>query len=342
MRLAVISTTFQGEKGYLPFDTLAKKSPFDEVIFVVAGDKEAKPFHTKKFQCPVEYLTDKDQSKYKSSEIVGWKKPQRRIFALLRAMELKPDYILTIDDDNIPDKNYFNDWFRVISRPAVQEVVMTKKQEGPIWHNYLSYTDAPIEFYPRGFPFTFRHQRATKIQKTTKKITPQRIGLFQGVSLGDPDIDAITRLVYPVPIPLKKLRKRNYCLKNIWCSYNTQNTLLTPKIFPLGFVWPFAGRHDDIFASFTWQKLLFNNKMYAHVGDPVNRQNRGTRDILNTDFKNETEGYFYAHEVWEEINNINAKDAVSFLEELTKSRHPIIARHKTFLVAYLKDVKKVI
>src|SRR3989344_4705926 len=134
MRLAVISTTIQGEKGYLPFDALAKKSSFDEVVFVVAGDKGAKPFHTKNFQCPVEYLTDEVQSKYKSSEIVGWRKPQRRIFALLRAMELKPDYILTIDDDNLPDKNYFNDWYRVVSRPAMQEVVAVKKQESSIWH----------------------------------------------------------------------------------------------------------------------------------------------------------------------------------------------------------------
>jgi hypothetical protein len=44
MKLAVVSTTVHGEKGYLPFDRLAAASPFSKVSFFIAGDKKSGPF----------------------------------------------------------------------------------------------------------------------------------------------------------------------------------------------------------------------------------------------------------------------------------------------------------
>lgn len=92
----------------------------------------------------------------------------------------------------------------------------------------------------------------------------------------------------------------------------------------------------------------------------MNRQDRGVRDILNTDFRETVEGYFYAHRVWEVINGIAEKDPIAFMKklmeygddprdgsELTFSRHlwsfptgerHIIGRHRDFFTAHLKDV----
>jgi hypothetical protein len=127
-------------------------------------------------------------------------------------------------------------------------------------------------------------------------------------------------------------------------------------------LWPHAGRFDDIFASFVWQKLLFNNGRYVHIGDPVNRQDRGIRDTLHLDFQEEVEGYFYGHRVWEVINAISEKDPIVFLRKLMEhgnelaradggdlalSRHRwsssagekhIIARHRDFFSAHIKDI----
>lgn len=339
MKLAIVSTTINGEKGYLPFDRLAKKSKFSEVVFVISGDKKTPGFDTKAFKCTVEYLAPADQEKYACSEPMGWNKIMRRNIALLRAIELKPDYILLIDDDNIPEADYFDVWHKVITTPAKKIAVAKGKKTEPVWHNYLRTSDAKINMFPRGFPVVFRNQNNVII-KESKPIQPEKIGVFQGISIGDADIDAMTRIVYPDPIT--KVKEKNYVLQNVWSPYNTQNTLFSKELFPLAFVWPHCGRYDDIYSSYVWQQFMFNKGMYAHIGDAINRQNRGLRNNLR-DFSHEYEGYMNAHNVWKSISTITSTDAVSFLTKLSQiTDNEIIARHGEFLTAYIKDLKRIL
>lgn len=340
MHLAIISTTIRGEKGYLPYDRLAPKSKFSKVSFVISGDLNSSTFDVSKFQSYVAYLDAGAQKKYASSEAIGWNKYARRNIALLRAIELKPDYILTIDDDNIPAGDYFDKWYEVITTPvglAAQPV----KEADAHWHNYLETSDADIKIYPRGFPIPYRREPTTAVKTLATPIPPEKIGVFQGISLGDPDIDAQTRIVYPKPTPLSVIHEKNYCLKNVWSPYNTQNTMFSKKIFPLAFTWPSAGRFEDIYASFVWQKFLFNNDMYAHIGDAVNVQDRGIRNDL-LDLEKEVEGYLKGHEVWQEINSISEKEPLVFLSKLMACRHPIIQREREFMAQFQKDFLKII
>ncbi len=315
MKLAIISTTIRGEKGYLPYDQLANKSKFSKVEFVITGDKKSPKFDVSKFRCDIEYLDVEAQDKYVCSEPIGWNKFARRNVALLRALERKPDLILTIDDDNIPSADYFDLWHKVLTRPAtkVAQPIQGKEIEHEHWHNYLKTSDAELEHYPRGCPIPFRYKDSTAVVDASRPIPAEEIGVFQGISLGDPDIDAQTRIVYPKPLPLNSVKEKNYCLKDIWSPYNTQNTVFAKKVFPLAFTWPQAGRFEDIYASFVWQKFLFNNDLYAHVGDAINRQERGKRNDLR-DLSLEVEGYLRSHEVWAEINRITEKDPVIFIE----------------------------
>lgn len=341
MKLAIISTTIHGEKGYLLYDRLAKQSKFTDVRFFIAGDKKSPPFDTSAFLCPIEYLTPKMQEGYASSESIGWGKPARRNIALLKAIESKPDFILTIDDDNIPSEDYFDLWHEVATSPVQRIVVPIKAIEHAHWHNYLRATDAEFEIYARGFPIPFRYKNSTEVQEASKRILPHEIGVFQGISIGDPDIDAKTRIVYPKPTPLNAVREKNYVLKDIWSPYNSQNTMFSKKLFPLAFMWPLAGRSEDIYASYVWQRFLFNNDMYAHIGDAVNRQVRGKRDDIR-DLRLEVESYLQGHEVWEEINKIQEKDAFIFIEELIRVPHEIFARERAFMGAFLHDLKRVL
>jgi len=336
MKLAIVSTTIRGEKGYLAFDRLAAKSPFSEVCFIISGDLNSKPFDDSQFECDIEYLDAEAQEKYRCSKSIGWRKIMRRNIALLRAIEKKPDYILVIDDDNIPDEDYFETWYTVLNTPVEQICVNYGFGKAP-WHNYLRTSDAPIEVYPRGYPVPFRRLDDTRIEKLTKPISNSQIGVYQGISLGDPDIDAMTRIVYPAAI--HSVKEKNYCLQNVWSPYNTQNTMFAKALFPLIFVWPYCGRYDDIYSSFVWQKFLFNNDMYAFVGDAINIQNRGERGFFK-DLKDEMEGYFYSHIVWEEINQITATDPIDFIHALIDSEQEIVARQKEFMVAFLEDLER--
>lgn len=360
MKLVVVGTTIHGEGGYLPLDRLAAQSKFSDIAFVIAGDTNSAPFDASRFSCRVEYLEPKDQERFAVSEAIGWKTPRRRPVAWLRAVELDPDFILSVDDDNIPSPDYFERWHEVLTRPVNRMAVPAGAVEAAAWHNYLRTSDAPIEIFPRGFPLAFRRQGETHIEAAREPIPPEVIGLFQGISLGDPDIDGMTRLVYPKRLPLNAIGEKNYCLRDVWSPYNMQNTVFAKILFPLPILWPHAAQFDDIYASFVWQKLLFNNGLFAHIGDPVNRQDRGIRDIVNVDFRETIEGYFYAHRVWEIIHGIDERDPVAFMRKLMEhggeladgadlvfARHrwsnptggrEIIARHRNFFSAHLKDI----
>lgn len=335
MELAIVSTTIHGEQGYLAFDRLAKSSSFSQVKFVISGDKKSSAFDTDAFECDVKYLNIQDQGKYKCSEPMGWNKIMRRNTALLRAIESKPDFILIIDDDNVPQDDYFDVWYQTITNSVGKIAVPKDGQSTDCWHNYLKTSDADIEIYPRGYPVEFRYMDSTEVVAAEANIANEKIGLYQGISLGDPDIDAITRIVYPKPI--SDVKEIGYCCKNVWSPYNTQNTMFAKAIFPLAFVWPHCGRYDDIYSSFAWQQFLFNNDMYAYVGQVINTQDRGHRDILK-DFNNEVEGYNNAVNVWESIKTIKETGALEFIKKLAESPNPIIGRHKEFMLAYLEDL----
>lgn len=338
MRLAVIGTTIHGERGYLAFDRLASQSKFSEVIFVIAGDRNSKPFDASAFQCAVEYLEPEDQKRFAVSEVIGWRTPRRRPVAWLRAIELKPDYILSIDDDNIPPGDYFERWHEALTTPKDSIVVLKEDAAGlPPWHNYLRSSDAPIEFYPRGFPIPFRGPARTEIRAAGRPIDPNEIGLWQGISLGDPDIDSLTRMVHPARMPLDTITEKNYCLRDVWSPYNMQSTIYAPILFGFPILWPKNGRFDDIYASFAFQKLLFNNRKYAHIGEPLNRQDRGVRNTLKLDFPEEIHGHLESHEVWARINAINEIDSARFLEQLMAIDHEHVQRDREFFSAYLKD-----
>lgn len=339
MKLAIISTTIHGEQGYLSYDRLAKKSKFDKISFYIAGDKKSKPFNSAAFECDIEYITPEMQRGYASSEAIGWNKPARRNIALLRAIESDPDYILTIDDDNVPSEDYFDLWYKVLTTPVKQTVTGTKSIDHAHWHNYLAATDAPIEIYARGFPIPFRYKNSTKVVPAPRAIPAEKIGLFQGVTLGDPDIDAKTRIVYSKPTPLSAISEKNYCLQNIWSPYNSQNTIFARSVFPLAFMWSTAGRSEDIYASYVWQKFLFNNDMHVHVGDAVNFSDRGRRNDLR-DLALEIESYFKSHEIWEEINKIHEKDALEFMQALIHADHEAIVRERAFIHAFRNDVQR--
>ncbi len=340
MKLAIVSTTINGEKGYLTFDRLAKESKFNEVTFFISGDLKTPVFDTKKFTCPVQYISVEEQKKYACSEAIGWNKIMRRNIALLRAMEYKPDYILMIDDDNLPEDDYFDSWYNVITKPVTHAAMPVGKQQGSsVWHNYLRTSDAKIDMHPRGFPVLFKYLNTIAIDKVAP-IEPSKIGVFQGISLGDADIDAMTRIVYPDKI--SSVKEKNYCLRDVWSPYNTQNTLFSKELFPLAFVWPHCGRYDDIYSSYVWQQFLFNNGMYAHVGDAVNFQDRGKRNNVK-DLANEVEGYINAHLVWESIHKIEEKDPLAFLEKLAAcDDNEIIKRHREFFLAFLQDARRIL
>ena len=170
-----------------------------------------------------------------------------------------------------------------------------------------------------------------------KIVNPEEILVFQGISLGDPDIDAFARIADPTPTPLKMVETYNYTVRDKWSPYNTQNTLFKREISPLAFTWPKAGRYEDIYSSFVWQHYAFSKRKYIHVGDSINWQERGLRDNFR-DFSLEHEGYIRVGDVWNGIRESDPSSIKSILESLSRSKCDVINREKDFFQAFMLDL----
>lgn len=333
IKLGIVSTTIRGDLGYRDWDEAVNKFGLFDARFYIAGDLNSIEFNQNGFHSELKYFSPEQQSKYECSEKIGWRKWARRNIALIEALRDDPDYILIIDDDNRPLENYFQKWHNLITLKA-KKLLSTDS----LWFNYLDSGDSKSAFYPRGYPIQERG-RNLPVAVIPCEIAPEEIYVFQGISLGDPDIDAFARIADPTSLPLKSVSEYNYAVANKWSPYNTQNTLFKRDIAPLAFTWPMAGRYEDIYSSYVWQHFSFSHKKYIHVGDSLNWQDRGERDNFR-DFCLEHEGYIRALDVWNSVRHANTSSIEQLLISLSTSDCDVIKRESDFFVSYMHDIKK--
>jgi len=188
------------------------------------------------------YLSPEDQDKLypELSAVIGWRTIQRRNVGYAEAYNRGAVIIATIDDDNIP----YKDWGRnlIVGRTAEIDLYDAPTYVfdplAPTNHNYL---------WHRGFP----------IQHISTKNNVKLMGkanLYVGVQAdlwdGDPDIDAIARIAWK---PCVKFNVDTPYGTHVIAPFNSQNTFLIRDCFPDYCVLPFVGRMDDIFASYVLQ-----------------------------------------------------------------------------------------
>lgn len=249
-----------------------------EVEIIVAGDLKTPHEESRTLLNPlnVRYLDPKDQEKlgYASSEVIGWNSVQRRNIALLEALRAKPDIIVTVDDDNIPiASDYFEHFTRILSAPFNGLCVSTATNWFDIGE--LLHPIAPH----RGFPV----QRRRKDQDATfaAKIGA-KVGIAAGLWLGDPDTDAMTRIVERPNITQvsEALRAGLLIAPGCFTPFNSQNTAYSAEIAPLMAMWISVGRYDDIWASYFAERVMMETGHHVHFGPPFVWQQRNTHDLL--------------------------------------------------------------
>jgi len=273
MKIALITTTI-----YKPEVLSTYRKADHDIMFFVSGDRKTPHDDVRvlvKELGNAVYYSDTDQEKlgYECSEIIGWNKIMRRNISLLEAIKWGADIIITIDDDNIPlDQNYFNEFRSILSNPYNGPVANSKTG----WFNIGDYLDPPV--YHRGFPYEFRH-RDLKVCLSPKN--DLNIGVAEGLWFGDPDIDAMERLtnrtlVYQMSgIIDSGLVVSNSC----FTPFNSQNTAYVSELAPLMMVWVGVGRYDDIWASYTAQRIMMETDYHIHFGKPFVWQERNPHNL---------------------------------------------------------------
>ena len=259
---------------------------------IVALDKKSKKFDLKN---SIVLSTKYQEKKWpKLSKLVGWNCIQRRNFAILEAFERGAEVIALIDDDNIPYSNWFKNIY-INRQIKCKEIKTNKKIFDPV-----GYTNHP-NLWHRGLPLELVNNRKYKTDKK-KLIKPDIQANFWN---GDPDIDAVCRLIFKPECSFKK-NLFPFFSKKI-SPFNSQNTLIARKVIKDYFLFPHIGRMDDIWASF----YVTSKKYSVLYNEPTVYQQRNVHNLIK-DFKDEYIGYVNSLKLVESLYK-NSENIYHFL-----------------------------
>jgi hypothetical protein len=285
MKISLVTTTINTPILLEKYINDAKKYNFD-IDVIVIGDKkthqDAEPFCqnlNKNSDVSVRYYNPEKQIAYlknfpELSSFLPWNCIQRRNLAVLMAYSEGSDIIVTIDDDNyIAQENYFKGHAHVGQHTSLPSI---HSDSG--WYNICESLEDinGRQFFPRGYPVS---ERVNSFQKVTEDIKTGRTVVNGGFWLGDPDIDAVTRLAAPIDVQAYK-RKENYTLAiNTWAPFNSQNTAIHRDCIPAYFLCSDIGRFDDIWASYIVKRIADHLGDYISFGFPLVKQDRNPHDL---------------------------------------------------------------
>jgi len=200
----------------------------------------------------------------------------RKNIGYLYAIKKGADLILETDDDNIPLDHFGKDIDIKLSGRLVGDSE---------WVNvYKYFTDRLI--WPRGNPLDAIHECGKVIEDSFIENSP----IQQFLANGDPDVDAIYRLIEKQELDFDDVRPV-FLDKGSWCSFNSQNTLFFKDYFAALYLpCHVSFRMTDIWRSFVAQNILWSDNKRLSFRAATVRQIRNQHDLMK-DFKDEVDGY---------------------------------------------------
>lgn len=212
------------------------------------------------------------------SDPIGWNCIQRRNIATLEALKWGADLIINIDDDNIPLDSYYFHAFKSALTEMTQTGWQSRHFNGLRAVPPNGWWSAYGAFPHRGFPI------GVNIETAYDFVVDTKVGVAAGVCLGDPDIDAYTRLSQaPFVHEVGEVTRAGYIVDpNMTRTvFNSQNTAFVRELAPAMFMLPGIGRHDDIYASLICQRVMRDRGYVTHFGPPFVWQQRNAHNLIN-------------------------------------------------------------
>lgn len=236
--------------------------------------------------------------------------------------------IIDIDDDNIP----YSDW----DFPAFDGAYTHLKANGYI-NIYRYFTDEHV--WPRGLPLNL----VTADWKAS--ILPRRearVGIWQFLADGDPDVDAVYRLVFNKPIKFAK-REPVVLSRGAVAPVNSQNTAFRRELFALLYLpATVTFRFTDILRGIVATPILWKFNYNIGFGQASVLQERNPHDYMR-DFVDEipmyTQGDKALNVVASAIQNETSVESALFTAYEALTRHQIVQKSEMHLLqAWIKDI----
>jgi STELLO glycosyltransferases len=325
-KVIVITSIFRPTEAVVLFSRI----PGYRVI--VVGDRKTPA----KWVCDnVDYISVARQGmlKYALAKVLPFDHYCRKMIGYLRAMEGGADCIIDADDDNIPKATWkfpdFENRYDCIpdGKGFVNIYQMFTKQK--IWARGL-----PLNLVSMHFGLE-------------KMLEPRdcKIGIWQGLADGEPDVDAIYRLTNDAPC-LFTGRDPVVLGKGTISPINSQNTMVRKELFSLLYLpTSVTFRFTDILRGLVAQPILWlYDYRLGFLGATV-VQKRNPHDFMK-DFVSEIPMYEHSEKVIEIVSgSVSGRDAIE--TNLYKAYRALLKAHvvcdsemKT-LEAWLADMSEV-
>lgn len=247
----------------------------------------------------------------------------RKNMGYLWAFTNNAECIYDTDDDNIPNENW------KIRSPQVE----AHESLGDGWFNaYGVVSDENI--WPRGLSL-----------RNVKKVASSGLKKFrissiqQGLADGEPDVDAIWRLVVNKTHSFSK-KKSVYVQPNTWCPFNSQSTWWFPPAYALLYLPVHATfRMTDIWRSFVAQRCLWElgEGITFHSPSEV-FQDRNEHDLLK-DFADEVPGYLQNDKIVEILGSLKLKQGQHNVCENLLVCYLALVKHNILPEAEIQSLK---
>ncbi|MGA2653247.1 MAG: STELLO glycosyltransferase family protein [Terracidiphilus sp.] len=238
--------------------------------------------------CEFYSLERQRASGLKLAELLPLRHYSRKNIGYLLSIGKRAGLLIETDDDNTPSAEFWD------TRNRLQSVASLT---GNGWTNvYAYFSEANI--WPRGLPLDAVQNKVPAFE--TLPVTELPCPIQQGLADEDPDVDAIYRLLLPLPIQFRKDR-RLALASGTWCPFNSQNTAWFPEAYPLLYLPSFCSfRMTDIWRSFVAQRIAWENGWAVLFKSPDVWQERNEHNLMR-DFADEVSGYLNNRKIGERL-----------------------------------------
>jgi hypothetical protein len=230
--------------------------------------------------CEFYSLARQQATGLRTAELLPTRHYARKNIGYLLAMRGRSRMLLETDDDNMPLPAF---WAERKPQQRVPALAATG------WINvYRYFSEANI--WPRGLPLD-----AIQAPQPAFDALPEvesECPIQQGLADGNPDVDAIYRLVLPLPMTFRPDR-RVALGAGAWSPFNSQSTAWFPKAYPLLYLPSYCSfRMTDIWRSFVAQRIAWENGWNVLYTSPDVFQERNEHSLMR-DFADEVPGYLH-------------------------------------------------
>lgn len=260
----------------------------------------------------------------------------RKNAGYLLAISHQAPCLYETDDDNAPLANWKP------RGPAVR--ALAARQKG--WCNVYAHFSGHY-LWPRGFPL--EDIAAARRWRPPGSLPREAIfsPIQQGLADGNPDVDAIWRLLLPAEVRFKT-RRSVALMRGAWCPFNSQSTWWWPEAYPFLYLPSYCTfRMTDIWRSFIAQRCVWELGGAVTFHAPEVVQERNAHNLLR-DFQDEVPGYLNNNRIREILARLRLETGPKAAPENLLRCYTALVQNNIFpkkelvlVKAWLRDLKEI-